>query len=78
MCVGKEGGTLRIMREPVLAPASPPFSTAVDARVVAEGGSAFPLFSSSQFTERVDAREQTEAVSGVMIEARVVVGGVVE
>lgn len=56
------GGTLRMMREPVLAPASPPFSTSVDARVVAAGGSAFPLLSSFQFTERVEAREQMEAI----------------
>lgn len=56
------GGTLRMMREPVLAPASPSFSTGVDARVVAAGGSGFPLFSSFQFTERVEAREQMEAM----------------
>lgn len=51
-----------MMKEPVLAPASPPFSTSVDARVVAAGGSAFPLFSSFQFTERDEAREQMEAI----------------
>ena len=67
-----------MMREPVLAPASPPFSTVVDARVVAAGGSALPLFSSFQFTERVEAREQMEVVSWVMMEVRVVVGVVVE
>ena len=71
--------TLRIMREPVLVlPASPPLSTAGGVGAVAAGGLRFSLLSSSQFTEMVEAREQTEAVSGVVVEVRVVVGVVVD
>jgi len=64
---------LRMMREPVFIPASPPPSTKGGAGVAAVGGSMIPLLSSPQFTERVEAREQMEAVSGVVIEVRVVV-----